>query len=172
MWMRSHWDHIKNENRKEVKCQFWDGSIITLLTGDTFRVLLYVQLNRIFSAGSASTSQRTSIECIFMDPTDDCSVPGLHRGASVNVHIHLMQFNRKAMHFKINQLLIIIIIIVGAYALCILHTACCILKNWTTSCIILTLHSQSDRWTVIFTDFIFGWAWIFTDILSFQIHEV
>lgn len=55
----------------------------SLHTGDTFRVLLYVQLNRIFSAGSASTSQRTSIECIFMDPTDDCSVPGLQRGASV-----------------------------------------------------------------------------------------
>lgn len=52
-------------------------------TGETFRVLLYVQLKRIFSAGSASTSQRTSIECIFIEPTDDCSVPGLHLGASI-----------------------------------------------------------------------------------------
>lgn len=53
------------------------------LTGDTFLVLLYVQLNRIGSAGSASTSQRTSIECILIEPTDDCSVPGLQRGASI-----------------------------------------------------------------------------------------
>lgn len=53
------------------------------LTGDTFRVLLYVQLNRMASGGSASTSQRTGIECILIAPTDVCSVPGLQRGATV-----------------------------------------------------------------------------------------
>lgn len=53
------------------------------LTGDTFLVLLYVQLNRIVSGGSASTSQRTGIECILIAPTFVCSVPGLQRGATV-----------------------------------------------------------------------------------------
>lgn len=55
------------------------------LTGETFLVLLYVQLKRICSAGSASTSHRTSIECILIEPTDVCSVPGLQRGASEKV---------------------------------------------------------------------------------------
>lgn len=45
----------------------------------------------MFSAGSASISHRTSIECIFIEPTDDCSVPGLHRGASEiqNFFLHI-----------------------------------------------------------------------------------
>lgn len=52
------------------------------LTGETFLVLLYVQWNLTTSAGSASTSHLTCIECIFKAPTDICSVPGLHLGAT------------------------------------------------------------------------------------------
>lgn len=51
-------------------------------TGDTFLVLLYVQLKRIDSGGSASTSHFTFSECMLMAPIDVCSVPGLQRGAS------------------------------------------------------------------------------------------
>lgn len=59
---------------------------VLAFTGETFLVLLYVQLKRIDSAGSASTSHRTSTECMFMEPTDVCSVPGLQRGASEKRH--------------------------------------------------------------------------------------
>lgn len=64
----------------------WFLLLFRILTGETFRVLLYVQENFTWSAGSASTSHRTSIECIFIEPTEVCSVPGLHRGASGKNH--------------------------------------------------------------------------------------
>ena len=56
-------------------------------TGDTLRVLLYVQLNRTPSGGSASTSHLTCSECMFSEPTEVCSVPGLQRGATVEKNV-------------------------------------------------------------------------------------
>lgn len=62
-------------------------------TGETFLVLLYVQLNRTDSGGSASTSHLTEIDCELMAPTEVCSVPGLQRGATTR--------NRDTNHGKV-----------------------------------------------------------------------
>lgn len=88
---------ISNGNAKPIQSNYiyrtqcidrikWFLLLFRILTGETFRVLLYVQENFTWSAGSASTSHRTSIECIFIEPTEVCSVPGLHRGASGKNH--------------------------------------------------------------------------------------
>lgn len=92
----------RNNNKKRNE-RAKHGEEQKVRTGETFRVLLYVQLKRIFSAGSASTSQRTSIECIFIEPTADCSVPGLHLGASIkpNTNTHT---EKKMEHMKSNQI--------------------------------------------------------------------
>lgn len=74
----------QSELTRHRATKMWKKALCAL-TGETFLVLLYVQLKRICSAGSASTSHRTSIECILIEPTDVCSVPGLQRGASEKV---------------------------------------------------------------------------------------
>lgn len=79
--------------------------ICGILTGDTFLVLLYVQLNRMDSGGSASTSHRTGIECILIAPTEFCSVPGLQRGATAIRGVGFIYYINITQYFELCEIL-------------------------------------------------------------------